>query len=363
MALVDSGVNAFFIWIFLFSILLVQNLDLATALLFGLIGGIGLLAKSSVRIFVALAAFAPILAYQKHKKSLMWFIANFTFLYLVGAFISFIIYNVQRLSPYFQYVGIKNQTFIMTIPEFLKSPFAVFPKNMIDIGTFLLGESGAVIILLGLIGLFKLFQKNKTLFGYFFIWILIPTITIAALSRGLFARYIIFLPTLFVITAAYWFSQLKKMSVLYACLLFFLLSVGYFDYTLIADFKNIPFPPVDRGQYIESWPAGWGIKEIMDFARTKSTEKPVIILGEGNFGLVADTLDVYLKKDDRIQIIGYWPLGDKELFDHQKDLKDNYVYAVFSHRYEFPPNWPIKLIHQYDKPGGKAAIYLYELTK
>jgi 4-amino-4-deoxy-L-arabinose transferase-like glycosyltransferase len=74
MALVDSGVNAFFIWIFLFSILLVQNLDLATALLFGLIGGIGLLAKSSVRIFVALAAFAPILAYQKHKKSLMWFI-------------------------------------------------------------------------------------------------------------------------------------------------------------------------------------------------------------------------------------------------------------------------------------------------
>src|SRR3989338_11077668 len=56
LALVDSGVNAGFIWILFFSILLVKSQRLDVALMFGLITGFSLLAKSSVRIFLALSA-------------------------------------------------------------------------------------------------------------------------------------------------------------------------------------------------------------------------------------------------------------------------------------------------------------------
>lgn len=46
MALMDSGVNAAFIWILFFSIVLVKTLRLDVALIFGMIAGLSLLTKS-----------------------------------------------------------------------------------------------------------------------------------------------------------------------------------------------------------------------------------------------------------------------------------------------------------------------------
>jgi hypothetical protein len=171
-----------------------------------------------------------------------------------------------------------------------------------------------------------------------------------------------FFATLLVILAAYAMSQFRNRTVIAVSLLAYVLSIGYFDYTIIADYKNIPLPDVDRGQYIEAWPAGWGMKEIMTQMRQKSLDKPVVILAEGNFGMAGDVLDVFVQPGDRIDIKGYWPLGEKEILLHQADLKDKYVYAVFGHRSDFPENWPLKLVKKYDKPGNKSSIYLYELT-
>src|SRR3989344_7181671 len=81
LALVDSGVNAGFIWILFFSILLAKTKRLDVALLFGLTTGLSLLAKSSVRIFLALSALVPVLFVErKIRKNLSQFI-NFYFLF------------------------------------------------------------------------------------------------------------------------------------------------------------------------------------------------------------------------------------------------------------------------------------------
>ena len=141
----------------------------------------------------------------------------------------------------------------------------------------------------------------------------------------------------------------------------YILSVIFFNYTIIADYKNIPFPPVDRGQYIEAWPAGWGMKEIVQFAREKSADKPVILIAEGNFGMAGDVLDVLTKPTDAITIKGYWPLSDKELRENQQELKTSQVYIVFAHRTDFPIDWPMKKVAEYHKPGNRSTIYLYQL--
>ncbi|KKP72298.1 MAG: hypothetical protein UR68_C0018G0018 [Candidatus Roizmanbacteria bacterium GW2011_GWA2_35_19] len=128
------------------------------------------------------------------------------------------------------------------------------------------------------------------------------------------------------------------------------------------DYKNIPFPEVDRGQYLEGWPAGWGIKEFMDFARAQSETKPVVIIAEGNFGMAADVLDVFLKRNDKITIKGYWPLGEEQLRENLSLLKDNHVYVFFSHQETFPPNWPLKEFKTIEKPGGKSTFRIFELA-
>ncbi|KXK09119.1 MAG: hypothetical protein UZ21_OP11001000172 [Microgenomates bacterium OLB22] len=132
-------------------------------------------------------------------------------------------------------------------------------------------------------------------------------------------------------------------------------------YTTYFQPSDIPFPPVDRGQYIEGWPAGWGAREIMDIAREKSQQRPVVLVVEGTFGMTADVLDTFVKPGDQIEIKGYWPLDEKNLIENQSTLSDKHVYVVFAHRREFPSEWPIRLIKKYDKPGDESEITLFEL--
>lgn len=363
MALVDSGVNAFFVWMLFFSVLLAKTRRLDIAIMFGLLGGLGLLAKSSVRIFLGLAALAPILFLEKNLKKFFRNLINFLFLYASVAVISLIIYNIQRLSPFMHYVAEKNKTFVMTFEEFFQNPLAVFPNNIKLIPMYTLWEMGFFLGILGFVGLFAMFKHDKKLFWYLFLWFFIPFTIVAFLSKVLFPRYIIFLATLLTIFSVYFFIRIKNKSLYLFFIAGYILSVFYFNYTILFDHKNIPFPPIDKGQYIEGWTAGWGVKDIVDYAREKSAEKPVIILAEGNFGLAADVLSAHLKRNDRINVRGFWPLDKEQLISHQKELDNNNVYVVLSHQSRVPEDWPVRLIKRFDKPGKQSAIFLLDLIK
>jgi hypothetical protein len=219
---------------------------------------------------------------------------------------------------------------------------------------------GFVTPVIGLVGLFLLFKKERNLFYYISACLAGSYLGIAFLNKVLFPRYLIFIAAMLLLTAA--FALRKLVARKLATALFAIAAAGiFFNYPIIFDYANIPFPPVDRGQYLEAWPAGWGIREIVDYARAKSAEKPVLLVGEGNFGMSGDVLDSSLKSSDNIGVSGYWPLDDAALKKHQTDLESKHVYVVFSHRSDFPKDWPIRLIRKFEKPGGKSAIYLFEL--
>ncbi len=362
MALVDSAVNAGFVWIVFFSIWLARERRLDTALLFGIVGGITLLAKSSARLFLAVAATAPVLFLSKKVFDVIHKSVNYYILLAVSVSLSMLFYNVQRLSPFFHYVSQKNTTFVLTAGEFLQNPLTVFPHNIKIIPQYIAWEAGFVIVIFSILGLIRLFKNDRNLFFYVMFLFLIPFFVIAFMAKVVFPRYLIFNASLLIITATYFFHTYKSKYSAYL-LGFLLLTMMLFDYPLLFDPAKASFPPIDRGQYIEGVTAVWGAEDLMDRMREASQSKPVLILAEGNFGLVGDVLDVYLRDGDRIEIRGLWPLDEKHLLEAQADLsagKD--VYIVFSHRIEFPPAWPMVLVKKYDKPNSEAALYLYKLT-
>jgi len=361
-ALADSAVNAGFIWILFFSILTIKNLRLDLTLLFGIIAGMAMLTKSSVRMFIGLSALAPILIWKKGEKEIVQKTINYSILFAIVFVIAIVIYNIQRLSPFMHYIEQKNNTFVMPFSEFIKAPFAVLWPNLKLIPYYVFSEIGWLTGFLGLIGLFFLLKKELNLGLYLFIWLIAPYFAIAGFSRVIFPRYLIFLATLLTIFSAYLLSNLKSTILKYLFLLIFLLISFFYAYGFYINPSSIPFPTIDKGQYIEGATAGWGVKEIMEYARVRSKERQIIILAEGDFGLIADMLNIYLKDEDKINIRGFWPLDEKVLLDNQKELSENLVYAVFSHRQEFPNFWPIKFVKKYEKPGNKAAYFLYELT-
>lgn len=365
LALMDSGINAAFIWILFFSLLLVNTLRLDVALIFGMICGLSLLAKSSTQLFVAMSGIAPLVFFEKNlKKNLAKFL-NFYFLFSLVVILTVAIYNIQRLSPFLHFVAEKNKTFILTLPELLKNPFSSFNFNIYIIPYYVLSESGFFLPVVGSLGWLLLLKNNRRLGFYLTFWLLIPYIIISFVARVLYPRYIILFASLFTIFISYLLTTVsnKRNNIVIIVLALFSISVAYFDYTILFDYKNIPFPEIDRGQYIEGGSSGSGIKEIVEYARSRAKEKPAVIVAEGNFGMAGDVLDVFLRRNDKVFIKSYWPLTIENILENQKELEKNQVFVVFVYQKNFPASWPLQLIKKFEKPAGKSAIYLFALTK
>ena len=364
MAMVDSGVNAFFIWILFFSILLVNTMRLDVAIIFGLVAGMGLLAKSSVRLFVGLSLLAPILmkeAYFKIKKTKL---LSFFILFAITGVLAFAIYNIQRLSPFLHFVEEKNKTFIMTFTELRANPFAVLWSNMQTIPYYVFSELGWVVVPFALMGMYKLWKNNAQLALYLLSWLVISYFGIALMTKVLFPRYIMFFGTLLLIFATYFISELKDRRIRFASAAIIVFAALFFDYFMWFDYKGIIFPPTDRGQYVEGITVGYGAKEIIGYAREISKEKEVVLLAEGDFGMAGDVLDTFIQPGDRIFIKGYWPLTTERVLFHQKDLLENkQVLVVTSHMKDYPADWPVKLIKSYYKPNKESSLHLLELTQ
>ncbi|MCS7093053.1 MAG: glycosyltransferase family 39 protein [Patescibacteria group bacterium] len=367
-ALVDSLVNSAFVWITFLSLILAKTLRLDIALILGLVTGLFLLAKSSVFLFL-IPLFISGIIFFDNKKNLPQRLINFFILTILSLVIALAVYNVQRLSPYLHYVSEKNKTFILTVEEWVKNPFQVFWHNFRYIPYYVAHSLGYASFSFGLFGLIILFRKKTLLAAYLLFSLIMIYLLMSFFMKILSTRYVIFYGSVFIILTGYflslWLKRVtkKKIVFLITCYIF----TFYFSYTIIIDFKNIPFAPfphpsVDRGQYIEGWPAGWGIREFIEQARKKAKEKQVIIIAEGNFGMAGDVLEAHLKPSDRIKIKSYWPIKEENLKENQPLLINSHVYVFFAHRETFPDYWPIKLVRTIEKPSNRSRFYIFELT-
>lgn len=363
LALVDSGVNAFCIWMFFLSIILAKYRRLDVALIFGMVAGMGLLAKSSVQLFLGVSALAPLAIVEFPLKKNIKLLVNYFVLFCISVGIAYAIYNVQRLSPYLHFVALKNTTFILTVPEFLKDPFALFFGNAKTIPLYVFSELSYIISFVGLLGLFLLFKTKNRVWMYIVVWIAVPFLAISFFSRVFFPRYSIFFGSLLLIPAAYFISNIKQKIILFSAVILIALSSLYYMNSIYLNYANLPFPVIDKGQYIEGETVGTGAPYIMEYARTLGKKQRVVILAEGDFGMSGDVLDTFMQPTDNVFIRGLWPLSEKELRANQFEMKKNKVLVVFAHQKEFPENWPIRLINKYPTIGGRSAMYLFELTK
>ncbi|MDO8497955.1 MAG: glycosyltransferase family 39 protein [bacterium] len=361
MALVDSGVNAFFIWILFFSIVLIRTVRLDVALMFGILSGVALLAKSSVRIFIGLSALAPLLIISRKDKQTWTKTLNFFTLMGIVGIMSLVLYNVQRLSPFFHYVAEKNKTFIVTPEEFLHHPFALFVGNLKAVSLYTFWESGFLLPLCAIGGLILLYKKDKRMAIYLFCWFFLSFIIICSVSKVIFPRYLIFFAAIYTILAAYFIAHIGKYtSILLGIII--IISV-FFSYPMIFDYTRISLPPIDRGQYVEGGTVGLGAREILQYARERSKEKPVIIITEGFFGMAGDVLDIFTQPNDKIFIKSYWPFDHTSYEENKKELQDHFVFVVLPYQSEYPQDGSVRLIRRYEKPGGKTAITFLEMIR
>ena len=90
-----------------------------------------------------------------------------------------------------------------------------------------------------------------------------------------------------------------------------LVVIGYPLFVSISfavDPANAQIADADSKQYANSWAAGWGVKESVAFFQNQARNQKIYIATEGTYGLMPESLEMYLVQNKNFKIQGYWPI-------------------------------------------------------
>ncbi|RJQ25318.1 hypothetical protein C4577_05955 [Candidatus Parcubacteria bacterium] len=366
MALYDSLVACFAVWSLYLEVLLIRLKRLDIALILGLILGGGFLTKSSAFFFAYLLPFSLVL-FDLEKPKRVERLLKWGSLALLSASLGYFYYSVLRLSPLRYMINEKNSIFIYPFSEWIQHPLRFFHGNLAGLYDWLIAYLGIPIALLIVFSLIisKKFFREKILL---LLWFSIPFVALALFGKTLYPRFILFMTMPLLVLAAYSLFVLtekfksKKFKAL-IIILFVALSLRS-DYFIITDIARSPVHRADLTQYVNGWPAGGGMKEIVEYLDEKSKKGKIYVASEGTFGSIPTyVMEIYLDENKNIEKRGMWPLPHEIPQDLIEKAKIMPVYFIFNNTQEPPETtWPIKLVAKYNKGISNSRISLYQVV-
>lgn len=369
LALMDSLLTMLGIWSIFFAVKLTTLPKLENSILLGTSVGLAMITKSSGSFFLYLLPLSALLhpEWQKLKfkfKELLRWAA-----YLVlAATIANIIYNSLRLSPLFYIISRKNLEFIRSASEVIKDPFISFTSNFTTLTGWLFIWLGPLlfIVLLWVVYL-AIWQKNFKII-YLALIALVPFGAETIANKVLYPRFMLFYFPYIIILIAIGIDQLlekykanQKLITIFLILALF--SPALNSFWLVIQPTNAKIPSNDAGQYLNDWPAGYGVAEIVNFLGKQPHNQDIYVGTEGTFGLLPYALQIYFYGQPNIHIIGFWPVNADDLPQQILDIsRSQPTYFVFNENQRDITNPRLKLIGKYQKGVGASYMRFYQVT-
>jgi 4-amino-4-deoxy-L-arabinose transferase-like glycosyltransferase len=373
MALYDSMVATFYVWALYFSVLLVRKVRLNIAYTLGFVIGGGILTKSSNFFSIYLLPFLLLLFNFKQKyvkKELFRFVLLATF----AAGISYGLYNILRLSPLYEMIATKNATFVYPFSEWILHPFVYFFSNLNGLTSWLLQyltPAYLILILIAILFINRFFKEKIILLLYF----VLPFLALALLGKLIYPRHI-FLMSVTLLPLVAWslnflFAEAEKFfsqNAIYAKIaqvVILLIVIAYPAYISVLFAINplkAPIADADHGQYVNSWAAGWGVKESIAFFEKQAKGQKIFVATEGTFGLMPESLELYMVNNKNITIKGYWPVDifPKSALSFAKEMPSYFVFYQPQH-VVIPIDFPLKLVFEVQQGDTNNYYRVYQI--
>jgi len=371
LALVDSLLTMFALWLACLSLWLINYQRWDLAMITGMVLGGALLTKSPAIFFALFIPVGLLFLSFKKKNNFLRILALWAIVWIFG----FGIYNfLLRLGPGFQMIAMRNKDYLFSLKEILSHPLDPLKPHLGDLASWFPNLLTWPILLLSLGGLL-VGLKNKfrqTLF--LLIWLLIPLLAQSVFAKVFTPRYILFTIWPFLIFAAFfmdwlWSKLKKKNCLLIILLLIIVIPAIRYDWLLLTNPEKAPLPRNLRNGHLEEWTAGQGLKESAEFFKEKAKSSKVFVGTEGFFGTLPDGLQIYLEGTPNITVIGVgWPVSGV----HQSlinSLVDNEVYLLVNQsRLNLSPQANgLVLVKEYPKAawpdGHRDKLLLFQLDK
>ncbi len=350
-ALYDSLVSTFSVWGLYLAVLLARYVRLDTALMLGMVLGAGILNKSSG--FLTLY-FLPVtlLLFDWERKDRWARLVRWTGLVAIAAVLSQVCYSVLRLSPFFHIVGQKDNVFIFTVSEWLNQPFRFFAGNLRGMFDWLRHYLTIPLFIMAMVPWFTRWPKVRERM-LLYLWWLLPFAALANFAKILYPRFILFMAIPLLIIAAYavvhaW-DRIRRPMVRLALVAIVFLPSLYVTNVIVRAPKEAPIPLADRGQFIDDWPAGGGVKEVVAYLSAEAAAQKVNVFTEGTFGLMPYAIEIYLVDNPNVKITGLWPLPQVMPQEIVDAASASATYFVLNESQMLPPKWSLTLIGEYEK--------------
>jgi len=365
MALMDSMVAMFSIWSIFFALLLVKFQRLDIALILGIFLGGGVLTKTSGFINIYLLPLTLIFFDSKKKKSTRRLI-KWIGLVFVAVVFSQLYYGILRLSPWFHMIAQKDTTFVYPFGEW-RYTLRFFVGNLNGLFNWLSAYLTYPVVFMIAVAL--LFARDKWKGKiYLLLFFLVPFLGLALFGKVLYPRFILFMSLPLLMLASWGLSfivfKFKAKIVTFCLLILFFLYPAYVDYKILFSIVTAPIPEADSGQYINDWPAGWGIREVVDIMEREAKDKKVAVYTDGTFGLLPYGLEIYLIGNPNVEIIGLWPIPKKMPESVIAKIEEKETYFVLNQTMEFSPFWTVDLLESYVKGKNRGRMLkLFKVNK
>lgn len=364
MALYDSLTAMLSIWSLYLAVLLVRQIRLDIALLFGMTLGLGMLNKTSGFLSLYMVP-ATLILFDVRKADRFKRFSRWLAYVGIAAVISLAMYSVLRLSPLFHMVEQKDAVFVYPFGEWIKHPTEFFTGNIRGLFDWLihyLTWPVWIAVLLPALTFWKHTREKLLLYG----WWLAPFVALALFGRVLYPRFILFMTMPLLVLASLTIESiaLRWGKTVFGLVLLVLLTMPsvWTDYLLLTQPTHALIPQADRGQYINDWPAGWGVKEVSDTLLQESQKRKVVVYTEGTFGLLPYGLEIWLVDKPNIKIHGIWPLPETPPPEVVDSVSQNATYLVANSPEDVPVGWPLTLVASYAKGLRKdRTLRLYRV--
>lgn len=372
MALYDSLVAMFIIWALYFEILLVRHLRLDIALILGMIIGGGMLTKTNANFAFILLPFLLLLFNFKNKH---WkkALGKFILLSLVSLVVANVMYSILRLSPFFYIIEQKNYLFIYPFSEWITHPFTYLIPNLQTLSgwtlTYLTLPFFVLILSAFLTG--KKYLRERLLL---LSWFIVPFVISALFFKLPYPRHILFTTMPLLALGAFALYHLvrfaPKLWIKILIPVVFLLSFVLNDYYIVTDFNKASVPRSDKGQFIQGWPSGVGVRETIEFLKEQSKDQKIYVATEGTFGLMPYALEIYLVDNPNVTIQGFWPITEEipqEVFEASKMTPTYFVFYQDCphcvHSGMVPKSWEenAKIVFQIERVEKERYYTLYKI--
>lgn len=343
MALYDSMVSTFSVWSLYLGVLLAKNPRLDTALLLGMVLAAGMLNKSSG--FLSLY-FLPVTLLVFDWKNPKRFIRWVGFIVVVSI-LSQIFYSILRLSPYFHIVGQKNNVFVFSMSEWFNQPFRFFAGNLRGMFDWLRQYMTLPLFIAAFVSFFTRWPHIRERL-LLLLWWLLPFVGLANFGKVLYPRFILFMTIPLIVLTAYTLCMMERTRWRFVGMLLMLPAL-YISFGIVMNPVMAKIPFADRGQFIDDWPAGGGVKEVITYLQSQATIQPIRVYTEGTFGLLPYALEIYLNDNPHVKISGIWPLPLTYPDEIARSATVTPTYFVLNMTQKIPAEWPLTLIGEYKK--------------